>query len=214
MSEPTLHLVPPDGVGQERRDASGWLGWLQARLDPGWRAGEWDQARWLFTGDLDSDRTAAWACRTPDCGCATPHHHRRCDSCRRARNTAGVGWEEFDADPANRPRHPTRPRQPRRCSVPGCQSDVQCDGLCLRHEKAWRKDTSEPIAAFLARARPLPAARTAGSPGAGVNWSAAAGCAASTISGCLAAVPVPGHRRTWPPGWPRSIPCWAPTSSP
>jgi integrase len=155
MSEATLHLVPPDDGGQERPDASGWLGWLQARLDPGWRPGEWDPARWLFTGDLDSDRTAAWACRTPGCGSATPHHHGRCDSCRRARNTAGVGWEEFDAVPAHRPRHPTRPRQPRRCSVPQCQSDVQCDDLCLRHEKAWRKDTSEPIEEFCARARPL-----------------------------------------------------------
>jgi integrase len=155
MSEPTLHLVPPDAGGQERLDGSGWLGWLQARLDPGWRPGEWDQARWLFTGDLDSDRTAAWACRTPACGCATGHHHGRCDSCRRARCTAGVGWEEFDADPAHRPAHPTRPRRPGACSVPSCQSEVHCDGLCFRHERSWRKDTSEPITSFIARARPL-----------------------------------------------------------
>ena len=155
MSEPTLHLVAPDVGGQRHRDGRDWLGWLQARLDPGWRAGEWDQVRWLFTGDLDSDRTAAWACRTPECGCATPHHHRRCDSCRRARCTAGVDWEAFDADPVHRPAHPTRPRRPGACAVPGCQSEVHCDGLCFRHERSWRKDTSEPIAVFTARSRPL-----------------------------------------------------------
>jgi integrase len=155
MSEPTLHLVPSGAGGQECPDTSGWLAWLAARLDPGWRPGEWDQARWLFTGDLDSVRTAAWACRTPECGGATGHHHRRCDSCRRARCTAGVGWEEFDADPAHRPAHPTRPHRPGACSVPDCQSDLHCDGLCFRHERAWRKDTSEPITVFIARARPL-----------------------------------------------------------
>lgn len=155
MSEPTVHLVAPDVGGQEYRDEREWLGWLQARLDPAWRPGEWDQARWLFTGDLDSDRTAAWACCTPGCGCATPHHHRRCDSCRRARSQVGVGWEKFDATPALRPRHPTRPRRPGVCSVPGCESEQHCDGLCFRHERSWRKDTSEPIAAFITRARPL-----------------------------------------------------------
>lgn len=41
MSEPTLHLVTPEEVGREHRDEREWLGWLQARLDPDWRPGEW-----------------------------------------------------------------------------------------------------------------------------------------------------------------------------
>ena len=40
---------------------------------------------WLFTGDLDSDRTAVWQCRTPGCATATRHAAGRCDTCRRAR---------------------------------------------------------------------------------------------------------------------------------
>jgi hypothetical protein len=56
--------VGPQAVDQ-RVDGSGWVRWLGARLDPGWRRGEWNGQAWLFTGDLDSPRTAAWACRTP-----------------------------------------------------------------------------------------------------------------------------------------------------
>lgn len=152
MSQPVLHVVRAAGLGQERPGEPGWLGWLQAHLDPAWRPGEWGGDRWLFTGDLDSDRTAAWACRTPGCITATRHHHCRCDGCRRARSGMGVDWKEFDAAP---PRRSTRPLQPGRCSVPGCEGDLHCDGLCFRHERSWRKDTSEPVAAFIARARPL-----------------------------------------------------------
>jgi len=55
MSEPALHVVPA-ADGQEYADERGWLHWLQAHLDPAWRPGEWDQARWLFTGDLGVGR--------------------------------------------------------------------------------------------------------------------------------------------------------------
>jgi len=65
---------------------------------------------------------------------------------------SGVCWEEFDAAPARRP---PRPVQRGRCSVPSCEGELHCDGLCFRHERSWRKDTSEPVAAFIARASPL-----------------------------------------------------------
>jgi hypothetical protein len=125
--------------------------WLRAHLDPAWRPGEWDPQRWLFTGDLASDRTAAWPCRTPGCPTATRYHHERCDGCRRAR-TAGVSWEDFDAAP---PPRRTRSLQRGNCSVPDCAGELHCRGLCFRHERSWRKDTTEPLEAFIARARPL-----------------------------------------------------------
>jgi hypothetical protein len=52
----------PDGARGGQHDARGWAGWLRAQLDPAWRAGEWDGVALLFTGDLDSARTAAWPC--------------------------------------------------------------------------------------------------------------------------------------------------------
>ncbi len=39
--------------------------------------------------------------------------------------------------------------------MPGCEGDLHCAGLCFRHERTWGKDRTEPVAAFIARARPL-----------------------------------------------------------
>ena len=164
MSGPVLH--PARAVAAEERlpGERGWLGWLQDHLDPGWRAGEWDHDRWLFTGDLASDRTAAWPCATPGCPTATRHHHRRCDGCRRARLTAGLGWEEFDTAPFHRP---VRPLTRGNCLVGGCEGELHSKGLCFRHERSWRKHTSEPVEAFIARARPLARCGDCAVPGCG-----------------------------------------------
>src|SRR5260370_40038504 len=98
MSQLALHM-PLAAAENERRGAPCWLDWLSAPLDPAWRPGEWDPGALLFTGDLDSDRTAAWPCRTPGCLTPTRHHHGRCDGCPRARTAAGACWEDHDAAP-------------------------------------------------------------------------------------------------------------------
>ena len=153
MSRPApLASVPPATPAADLTSAAGWLEWLRAGLDAAWRPGEWDSGMLLFTGDLASPRTAAWPCRTPRCPTATRRPSGRCDGCRRARAEAGIGWEEFDASPPARVR---RPLLPGRCTVPGCEGDLHCSGLCFRHERSWGKNRSEPVAAFIARARPL-----------------------------------------------------------
>src|SRR5258705_7105718 len=101
-------LVGTDAERQSVTDA-GWLQWLSAHTDAGWRPGEWDGSLWLFTGDLGSDRTAAWRCRTPGCPTAARGFNGRCSSCRRARAAAGVCGEGFDRAP---PPPPTRPVAP------------------------------------------------------------------------------------------------------
>ena len=122
-------------------------GWIR----PGAPANGTAQAL-LFTGDLDSARTAAWPCRTPGCPTATRRTSGRCDGCRRARVDSGLCWADFDTAP---PPRGTRPLRPGNCSVPGCEGDLHCAGLCFRHERAWGKDRTEPVTAFTARARPL-----------------------------------------------------------
>jgi hypothetical protein len=50
----------PAAAPDERGDGQllgGWLGWLRERLDPQWRAGEWDPARLLFTGETRPARS-------------------------------------------------------------------------------------------------------------------------------------------------------------
>ena len=131
MSVPALHLL---SAHDQQHDANaGWLQWLVSRLDQGWRPREWDEALWLFTGDLESDRTAVWACTTPGCLTATHRHNGRCDSCKRERAEAGVSAEDFDAEPRRRR---TRPIARGVCSVPGCAGELLCAGLCFRHERA------------------------------------------------------------------------------
>jgi hypothetical protein len=59
VSGGALGIVPDAGTRVGRHGDQGWPGWLRARLDPAWRAGEWDGQTLLFTGDLNSARTAA-----------------------------------------------------------------------------------------------------------------------------------------------------------
>ncbi|OBJ80881.1 hypothetical protein A9W97_26630 [Mycobacterium gordonae] len=68
----TSALRPSVGADADRELVSdaGWLEWLSAHIETAWRPDEWDGSLWLFTGDLDSERTAVWRCRTP--GCPTP----------------------------------------------------------------------------------------------------------------------------------------------
>jgi integrase len=149
-------------AAEPRPGESGWARWLGARLDPAWRPGEWDGEAWLFTGDLASPRTAAWSCRTPGCPTGTRRPCGRCDGCRRVRSAVGIGWAEFDAAP---PARATRPLCPGSCSVSGCEGDLHSSGLCFRHERRWNKHRAEPLAAFIARSRPLtraPQCRVAG----------------------------------------------------
>jgi integrase len=161
----------PVGLDTEPRGfiGSGWQQWLVDHVSLTWRAGEWDQARLLFTGDLASDRTAAWPCRTPGCPTATRRHAGRCESCRRALTYAGVSEEAFDAAPTRRA---TRPLLLGSCSVPGCGGELLCRGLCFRHERSWRKVKSEPLEDYVARAHPLPR----------LTDCAVAGCAREQVS--------------------------------
>jgi integrase len=131
-----------------------WSVWLRGRLDPDWRPGEWDDKILLFTGDLANDRTAAWGCRTPGCLTATRRQHGRCDACRRARSGLGVSWEDFDAAPPERATRPVTPTGT--CGVAGCGSEPLCRGLCHRHERLWRRNDTQTVEEFAARARPFP----------------------------------------------------------
>ena len=149
MRAPGLRLVHAE---HEHLDADArWLEWLTSHIDRKWRPGEWDEVLWLFTGDLDNLRTAAWRCRTP--GCPTPTHRqtRRCDTCRRDLAESRLSEEAFDARPRARRRRPTTPGA---CSVAGCKGEMLCRGLCFSHERSWRR-SGVALEDFIATARPL-----------------------------------------------------------
>lgn len=151
MRAPALRLV---GAAARSSSEAGWWEWLVAHVDAGWRAGEWDHERWLFTGDLDNERTLAWPCRTPSCPTPTRRRNARCETCRRAQSVAGLSDEAFEREPRRR-RALALPRGI--CSVPGCERDLFSNGLCHQHDDAWPhgRARGESFEEFLGRARPL-----------------------------------------------------------
>ncbi|MGF6885985.1 integrase [Nocardia sp. GAS34] len=196
MSGHAPRLVAAGRV-EHRPVEAGWLDWLRSRLDPAWRAGEWDEPTLLFTGDPASPRTAAWSCRTPGCPTMTPRPSARCDGCRRARTGEGLGWAEFDTAPPPRARRPLRPG---RCTVPGCQGDLHCSGLCFRHERSWGKNRREPLEAFIARAQPLTRAADCRVPGCGREHTSRRGLCRFHDNRFLRAhrgVALPGDPQAW-----------------
>ena len=152
MTTPVSRLLVGSDTERQSVADAGWLEWLSAHIDAAWRPGEWDGSLWLFTGDLDNDRTAAWRCRTPCCPTAARGYNARCASCRRSRSMAGVSEEQFDRAPRRRP---TRPVARGGCAVQDCEGESHCRGLCFRHERAWRKAGGGPLEEFIAQARPL-----------------------------------------------------------
>ena len=97
---------------------AGWNGCPPMSTRGGGR-GEWDGSLWLFTGDLDSDRTAAWRCRTPGCPTPTTSHNGRCYSCRRSRSAAGVLRGGVRPPAPAPPDPPCRPEPLRGDRLPG-----------------------------------------------------------------------------------------------
>ena len=84
----------PAAAPDERGDGQlpdGWLGWLRERLDPQWRASEWDPARLLFTGDPASPATVVAVCPLPGCGVTIndPHWSGYCKTCHDEFTTSG-----------------------------------------------------------------------------------------------------------------------------
>lgn len=152
MSTSASRLSVGADADRELVSDAGWLEWLSAHIDTAWRPDEWDGSLWLFTGDLDSERTAAWRCRTPGCPTPARSYNGRCASCRTFRLRAGVSEEEFDRQPV---RHPTRPVAKGVCTVPGCERELCSRGLCRRHDHDWRKAGGGPVEKFIAAAQPL-----------------------------------------------------------
>lgn len=93
-----LPAVAPDERGDGQL-LGGWLGWLRERLDPQWRAGEWDPARLLSTGDPASPATVVAVCPLPGCGATIndPHWSGYCKTCHDEFTTSGLGKEAFEA---------------------------------------------------------------------------------------------------------------------
>lgn len=119
-----------------------WETWLRAHIDSAWRPGEWDSARWLFTGDLDNPRTSSSRCRTRRCEVIVRAQETFCTYCSDQRRKSGLPREEFAATftPARSKSLPltvvgqcTLTRDGARCVRPQVSG-----GLCGAHHGSWK----------------------------------------------------------------------------
>jgi integrase len=141
-----------------------WLTFLAGKIAPDWRAHEWDGAAWLFTGDVDNPRTAAYRCRTSECRSVMPSPaDSRCRYCIEALRRSGLSAAEFDDDYRRAPQRALAYTRPERCiagadGIP-CRRSAGSRALCRSHHAQWHRvfrrdgleDTDENLAAWAAQ---------------------------------------------------------------
>jgi integrase len=124
-------------------DRRAWASWLRERTTVDWRPGEWDPRIWLFTGDLESDGTAAWPCQTTACEITVRSRRALCVACRSAWKRCGQDLAVFTASYV-----PPRLKSPPgsvtvTCQVArdgvACCRPRHCRGLCCSHYRLWQR---------------------------------------------------------------------------
>jgi Phage integrase family len=130
---------PADNTDQLER----WQVFLAGKIDPKWRENEWDSTTWLFTGDLDNPRTAAYQCRTPGCLQVLHTPESRCQPCQEAVRDSGLSEEDFNAGHCRDPQRLFAYTPPGQCIAGAdgvrCRRSAASRGLCRSHYGAWAK---------------------------------------------------------------------------
>ncbi|MFF7705502.1 tyrosine-type recombinase/integrase [Streptomyces lydicus] len=138
---PAPRPAPDRAVLPGGADPAAWAAWLGEHTDPTWRAGEWDQEHWLFTGRLDNPRTTASTCRTAACGMVVNARNIFCAMCADRLKASSLTAAEFAATHV-----PQRDKAPNglaaaRCAVTRdgvqCVRPKHCRNLCSTHYGTW-----------------------------------------------------------------------------
>jgi hypothetical protein len=134
--------------------------WLQAHLVSGWRPGEWDGDRWLFTGDPDNPATTVARCAVRACSVLITVRSGLCTSCRRDRAGTDVTLQAFvethvpqrvkctptALPPVAKPLVLTNP-----CLVTGCDFDrFRHSPLCFHHYSKRSREAPTSVVAHWA----------------------------------------------------------------
>ena len=145
-------------------DLAGWRAWLRQRLDAEWRAGEWDTATWLFTGDPANPATNCRVCAVRACTTVTDGA-RLCFACDKDWRSVDLTEQVFiDTHEPSVFKHYMGVAEPI-CLVQ--RDGVRCGraahtgarGLCMSHGGRWRaQGRPMPVDEWArSRTRPLPA---------------------------------------------------------
>lgn len=165
MSTPAITLAPSESL-LYRLDHDAWVRHLRDHLAPEgeWRPGEFDPARWLFTGDPDNPVTTSTWCKVRHCDTVVTSRCL-CHQCQRAWVSSRLDEEEFIA--TYQPLVTRHRRTGETCVVH--RGGLVCErrrisnrtGLCHAHTTQWNRRGT--LSGFTLRrwsteaARPLPA---------------------------------------------------------
>ncbi|MFF0746683.1 hypothetical protein ACFYVL_40475 [Streptomyces sp. NPDC004111] len=189
-----------------------WRTFLAGKIDPSWREDEWDGTSWLFTGDLDNPRTAAYRCRTPECLSVLPSPHSRCQFCREALRDSGLNEAEFEASYRRDPQRYLVYTRPSQCiaGIKGdrCRRSAASRGLCRSHHARWHRvfrrdglaNTDEQLvewAAGVPGLDPAPSCIVGGCPLDGVVSSGLCGTHYERWKKAMSQSPQPVPAETW-----------------
>lgn len=127
---------PQLGVELEPATAQSWIQYLQAKIDPDWRLGEFNFERLLFTPDPENADTILSVCSRADCGVLL-NRSKLCPSCQHHWNKLKESGIEFE-------RWLLEPRQRREivrdCLVRDCPRVHMKYGLCRAHAESYMRN--------------------------------------------------------------------------
>ncbi|WP_406296513.1 site-specific integrase [Embleya sp. NBC_00888] len=212
MNSSLASVAPIPSLPADDDRVEQWRIFLAGKIDPAWREDEWDSTAWLFTGDLDNPRTAAYRCSTPECLSVLPSPHSRCQFCREALRDSGLNEAEFDAGYRRDPQRYLVYTRPSRC-IAGSSGDRCCRsaasrGLCRSHHARWHRvfrrdglaDTDEHLVEWAAGVPGLDAAPcciVGGCPLDGVVSSGLCGTHYERWKKAMSQSPEPVPAETW-----------------
>ncbi|MDQ0935072.1 tyrosine-type recombinase/integrase [Streptomyces turgidiscabies] len=150
ISSALSRLPAPRTDSARDLDGGGWAAWLRGHLDPAWRASEWRQDCWLFTGSVHEPRSSVALCRTQACDTVVSPANIFCPFCKEEQKRSPLPDAEFA-----RAFVPVRNRVafggvPQPCSFTKdgqrCVRPRHCKELCATHYTQWKTHTTRKAA--------------------------------------------------------------------
>jgi integrase len=135
IAEPAIDQSTPNRLALVL-DHEAWLRWLEGRIDPNWRPGEWDADNWFFDGDPARRDNIITRCSVQQCA-AKLEGGTLCTACLKTWKSSGVAPDVFTAEYLP-PRSKVAPgKQTEGCLVRkgaiSCARPSICRGLCRSH---------------------------------------------------------------------------------
>jgi integrase len=136
VARPSAGLVTVGG------GAATWTEYLIDKIDPNWRAGEWDQQTWIFVPDPNNPNTRLRRCARPSCGVRCDMEF--CTTCTRERKDNAWTEAQLRVTPRSTPIVTARSKRGARCRVvragQQCQREEAWFGVCYTHYYRWKNN--------------------------------------------------------------------------